>query len=445
MARFSLRRRIIASFTAMTIVVAGAFSYAIKTSLHFAEINLAIETMERQIEFIQSAHTQGVTPYLGPQTNYYQASRDNPGHWPNWLTDLEDGFHDIDRGDEGELHVLLRTEGDRRHALTTTFEQFEAREEVIEAITLIGFLASVLGALILGTLLARHVISPVVRLSRQVQHRDQLLTLAPPLAPDYPADEVGKLAGAFDHALGCLRDALERERLFTSDVSHELRTPLMVIASSCELLLAEDVASERQRRQIERILRSSREMHELVDTFLRLARALGPDESHAVTPLMEVAKEQIQHYQADACMRRLSLDLQVEAPDQGSYPAPLLRTVISNLLRNALHYTDQGDVRLIVRDGSFSVIDSGAGIPPGDSERMFAPYTRGNPSRGDGTGIGLSLVQRICARQGWKVALLNRAEGGCEFRVTLSSGSHAGAGKVTHARTPPNGDGSSRI
>nr|GFD58533.1 hypothetical protein [Tanacetum cinerariifolium] len=66
-----------------------------------------------------------------------------------------------------------------------------------------------------------------------VRHRDQLLGLAPPLAPDYAADEVGELAVAFDATLGRLRDALSRERLFTSDVSHELRTPLMVLATSC--------------------------------------------------------------------------------------------------------------------------------------------------------------------------------------------------------------------
>lgn len=422
MTRFSLHRRIIISFTLMTMVVAGAFSYAIKASLEYAEIHLGNETMEHQIAFIQSALGQGETPLLGPQTNYYMTRNggDGPHVWPTWLDGLEDGFHDIDRNDE-ELHVLIKTDGDSRIALSTIFHQFEAREKVIEMITLLGFIASVILALLLGTLLARHVISPVVRLSRQVQHRDQLLPLAPRLAPDYAEDEVGKLAGAFDHAFERLRDTLERERMFTSDVSHELRTPLMVIASSCELLLAEDAADERERRQIERILRSSREMHELVDTFLRLARAPGPDGSHAGALLMEVAEEQIQHWQDDATARQLDLTLQVEARDRGSYPASLLRTVMSNLLRNALHYTDQGFVRLIVREGGFSVIDSGVGIPPGDSERMFAPYTRGNPSRGDGTGIGLSLVQRICARQGWGITLHNRAEGGCEFRVTLSS------------------------
>nr|BFE94819.1 hypothetical protein GCM10020185_53550 [Pseudomonas brassicacearum subsp. brassicacearum] len=119
--------------------------------------------------------------------------------------------------------------------------------------------------------------APVVRLARQVRHRDQLLGLAPPLAPDYAADEVGELAVAFDATLGRLRQALTRERLFTSDVSHELRTPLMVLATSCELLLENPALDLRGRTQVERINRASEEMRELVQTFLMLARAQRDD------------------------------------------------------------------------------------------------------------------------------------------------------------------------
>ncbi|MBD4674585.1 HAMP domain-containing protein, partial [Xanthomonas citri pv. citri] len=90
-----------------------------------------------------------------------------------------------------------------------------------------------------------------VRLARQVRHREQLLGLAPPLAPDYANDEVGELAASFDETLGRLRDALKREQLFTSDVSHELRTPLMVIATSCELLAEEPSLGPRARGQLE--------------------------------------------------------------------------------------------------------------------------------------------------------------------------------------------------
>lgn len=93
------------------------------------------------------------------------------------------------------------------------------------AVVISGFVLSVGVALLLGWVLARRVMAPVTRLARQVHHRDRLLEVAPPLAPDYAKDEVGELARSFDQTLGRLRLALGREKLFTSDVSHELRTP----------------------------------------------------------------------------------------------------------------------------------------------------------------------------------------------------------------------------
>jgi signal transduction histidine kinase len=192
----------------------------------------------------------------------------------------------------------------------------------------------------------------------------------------------------------------------------------MVIASSCELMLAQADGDPAQRPQIERIARACAEMQELVETFLGLARLpQAAEHKLAATSLASAADEQVRRWQPEAARRGLQLALSVESEDGGRYPTPLLRAVLSNLLRNALHYTDRGFVRLVVRAGGFSVIDSGVGIPAGECARMFQPFARGDASRGDGIGIGLSLVQRICERQGWTIRLDERAGGGCDFRV----------------------------
>lgn len=404
----------------MTTVVAGLFAIGFTVAIDQLESDLAGESMQRQLAVILAARERGHIPHLDPHTRYYENGPDGYRDWPGWLDAFTDGFHDP-QVDSEEVHVFLRTVGSVRHALVATLETYERREEMLEAIALIGFLASVAVALVLGGLMSRRVIAPVVRLSRQVQHRDQLLPLAPPLAPDYAEDEVGRLAAAFDHTLGRLREALEREQLFTSDVSHELRTPLMVIASSCELLLARELRDERERTHIRRIQRACAEMQELVETFLGLARAPSPQAQGAESTLREIAEEQVRNWSDEAALRGLDLQLSIETEDIRHYSAPLLRTVLSNLLRNALHYTDNGFIRVVLRDGSFSVIDSGVGIPEHDRERVFAVFSRGDSSRGDGFGIGLSLVQRICDRQGWHIALDQRPEGGCEFRVRLGS------------------------
>jgi signal transduction histidine kinase len=159
-----------------------------------------------------------------------------------------------------------------------------------------------------------------------------------------------------------------------------------------------------------------------VETFLSLARAPNAREAGAASSrLSAVADEQVVRWRPEAEARGLTLECVTEAADDAHYQGPLLRAVMSNLLRNAVHYTDHGFVRLALRHHGFSVIDSGAGIPEDQRSRVFQPFIRGDASRGDGIGIGLSLVQRICHRKGWTITLDEHAGGCCEFRVDFES------------------------
>lgn len=101
------------------------------------------------------------------------------------------------------------------------------------------------------------------------------------------------------------------------------------------------------------------------------------------------------------------------------YDLTFLQSVMGNLLRNAWHCTDQGFVRLTLLKDSFVVEDSGIGIPEEKRHAMFQPFVRGDEQRGEGLGLGLSLVQRICSRQRWQVQLVTREPNGCRFTVTL--------------------------
>jgi len=311
---------------------------------------------------------------------------------------------------EGNHFVLLQNQSD-----------FEARERLLYKVVLVGFLISVALAWLLGWALARRVIAPVVRLARQVRRRDQILDVTPPLAPDYAKDEVGELAAAFDDAFDRLRAALARERLFTSDVSHELRTPLMVIHSSCELLAATPDLPPRAQGPLERMTRAAREMQELVQTFLALARNQGDGDGQAPrASLAAVARRQTGEWRAAVEAKGLHWRLSVAAEaDTYLWHEPFLRSVMSNLLRNALHYTEGGYIALQVGAHGFVVEDSGVGIPEEQREAMFQPFVRGAEGRGEGLGLGLSLVRRICQLQGWHVTLGESPTGGCRFTVAL--------------------------
>lgn len=416
----SLARRIVVAFVLMALVVAGLFSLTVVMSISYTEESYASAAMSKQLDDMIDALARGSRLHLDPDMALHVRGPDGRPPLPDWLAGVRPGFQEAYR--EGtEFHVMAREAGGALYVLVQDEEEFERREAVLYAVVAAAFVLSVLSAWGLGLLMARRVIAPVIRLSEQVQHREQLLTAAPSLAAGYAPDEVGRLAAAFDAALGQLRQVLERERFFTSDVSHELRTPLMVIASSCDLLLAQGLADGKQEKPVRRIQAACVEMQELVETFLRLARTSGDRREEADATLGQLAGEQIDRLRPEAAARGLALTLEDEGADDGRYPAPLLRAVLSNLLRNAIHYTDRGFVRLVLRPGGFSVVDSGVGIPPEQRESVFQPFVRGDGSRGDGLGLGLSLVQRICARQGWRIRLDGRQGEGCEFRVDFSA------------------------
>ncbi|MEX6502327.1 sensor histidine kinase [Pseudomonas zhanjiangensis] len=414
-----LLRRIVIAFVLMTLAVSGVFSLSIVGIVHFVEEHLVSQDMARELSTVIDEGVQGDKPLkLDSGTRFFAANV--PGfELPEQFAGVPDGFSEVLEGDEA-FYAYKRSRGDQAFLLVQEQQEFEAREQLLFGVVLAGFLLSVLAAWGLGWLLARRVMAPVIRLANQVRHRDQLHPLAPALAPDYPDDEVGHLAAAFDSTLGQLRRTLEREQLFTSDVSHELRTPLMVIASSCELLEVAPNLDARQREQVQRIARASEEMGDLVQTFLILARARQEEASQGGSAtLATVAEEQSRRWAPLIEEKGLRFELIERGRDTALYNLSFLRTVMSNLLRNALHYTEQGGVRLILEEGGFRVEDSGVGIPSDQQERMFQPFVRGLQSRGEGLGLGLSLVKRICVHQGWRVSVRDLSPRGSAFEINL--------------------------
>lgn len=414
------QRRILIAFVLMTVMVSGLFSLSIVGVVHFIEEHLVSQEMSRELgETLNEDIRQGRPPRMDSNTQFF-SSEHGQYRIPEQYSGLQEGFNEVVSGNEA-FYIYVQKINGETYMLVQEQQEFEARENALFNVVLAGFLLTVIAAWGLGLMIARKVMAPISRLAQQVRHRDQLHLLAPPLAPDYPDDEIGQLAAAFDSTLGQVRQSLERERLFTSDVSHELRTPLMVIASSCELL-AEAPLGPREKEQVARIARASEEMRELVQTFLQLAR----DKSNEAVFVGDRTLTAVAHEQASrwgVLMKEKGLDFQLleEGQDDGRYNATFLGTVMANLLRNALHYTESGSVRLILESGAFRIEDSGVGIPAEQHERIFQPFVRGSQARGEGLGLGLSLVKRICAKQGWSVSLQSEP-GHTRFRVSLNNG-----------------------
>ncbi|MCY1400578.1 Adaptive-response sensory-kinase SasA [compost metagenome] len=420
--RQSLSRRIVIAFILMTAAVGGLFSVGIVGVVHVVEERLISRDLGGElVRIIREDLASGRGPRLDPGMRFFVSDGFGIYAMPPALSRLDDGFHEVFDG-ELSFHALVRTVGGRRYVLLQDQSDFEAREQVLYAAVVSGYILSLTLAALLGWLLSRKVMEPVSRLARQVRHRDQLLEVAPPLAPDYANDEVGELAAAFDYAMGRLQDVLTREKLFTSDVSHELRTPLMVIASSCELLAEEPTLGPRARAQLARMTGACEEMRDLVQTFLLLARTNRAELDMAPRAgLRQVADEMVEQWRGPIEAKGLAMLYTPEQVPEGEFNAPFLRSVMGNLLRNAMHYTESGSIRLRLSGSGFVVEDTGQGIPEDQRELVFQPFVRGQSPRGEGLGLGLSLVKRICASEGWTVNLHQVEPHGCRFEVRLSA------------------------
>lgn len=416
----SLTKRIVIVFALMSALVAGVFALGIVATVHVVEHRLTTTTLSGGLHRLLAMDDISRWSHR-PEKSELFFFEGGPGAMalvPS-LAALSPGFQEVMFEGDG-FFAMVEVVGGRKYVLLRDQESLEQRERLLFIVVAVGFILSILLAIVLGRLLARRVMAPVIRLARQVRHRDQLLVLAPPLHPDYTADEVGELALSFDQTLGRLRETLSREKLFTSDVSHELRTPLMVLGGACELLLANPSLDVRSAAQVNRIARASHEMRQLVDTFLMLARSQEDTGGDICVTLEEVARVQSEIW--GRLIREKGLDFFCEIGPAGAarYNQTFLQSVMGNLLRNAWHYTDQGFVRLSVGENGFVVEDSGIGIPEEQRQAMFQPFVRGDERRGEGLGLGLSLVQRICNREHWQVRLTTREPNGCRFAVSLS-------------------------
>ncbi|WP_205203830.1 sensor histidine kinase [Azonexus hydrophilus] len=410
-----LARRILLSFILLTSLVAGINAWAIITVLHEVEEDLVGEELRQDMAAVENVFlTEGRIPDLTGGSALYAPTLRPQKPLPRELETPHPGYQEVVT-ERVAWHVLEEEIDGHRFILVRNQDAFEAREKLFYKVVAGGVLLAIALAYLIGRLTVRRVIDPVIRLAAAVRTQGA----ARPLATAYGDDELGQLAQAFDQAFNELQAALERERLFTSDVSHELRTPLMIVSTSCELL-AQGPLPDNSQRQIARIAKAGADMQALVETFLQLARVQTTRlaEGDGVS-LEQIAAEQVAVWQPLIEVRGLSFVYRQEGTVSGRWHPTLLRVVLGNLLRNALHYTEQGEIRLCLDVDGFRVEDTGPGIAPEELGRIFEPFQRGRHARGEGLGLGLSLVRRVCAQAGWSVTAEALAAGGSCFRVRL--------------------------
>ncbi|HCL3681236.1 TPA: cationic peptide sensor histidine kinase CprS [Pseudomonas aeruginosa] len=233
-------------------------------------------------------------------------------------------------------------------------------------------------------LLVWFIVAPLRKLTRWSMTLDDL---APDSQrPRFNYRELNVLADTLWNSVTRIKDFSQREERFLRYASHELRTPLAVIGMNLELL--DQPGRAPSPHALQRIRRSALGMQQMTETLLWLSRESGELRDDGHIEVGRLLEELLEEQQALSQRRGLSFHLDVEPH---SLPQTRARIIIGNLLRNALQYSDEGVVEIVVRDRSL-LISNPIGAAQGTDESMAFGY-----------GLGLDLVQRLCQKSGWRM------------------------------------------
>lgn len=244
-------------------------------------------------------------------------------------------------------------------------------------------------------------------------------------------DEVAEVTLAFDRMRGSLqktqRELLDSERLATigrmaSSISHDLRHSLAAIVANAEFLCESDLKPAQREELYQEVRIAVDQMTDLIEALLEFSRtreSLRPSFGSLQLTLQRVIQMVRTHPEG----HQVRIDLTCEGSSEGWFDAKRLERVFQNLLLNACEAVphENGRVAVTLRQTGNGVevriSDNGAGIAPPVRETLFDPFV--SYDKENGTGLGLTVVQKIVQDHGGEITVESTSASGTVFKLTL--------------------------
>jgi signal transduction histidine kinase len=306
-----------------------------------------------------------------------------------------------------EVQVPITKKGEVKGYLLIAMS-LEEENVVLENLRLVLFI-SALAVLLFLFFITRYIagrsIRPIIRITETTsQISRENLGSRIQLPMNY--DELFVLSETINNLLDRIEKAVEREKQFTSDASHELRTPLAVIKGNLEVLIRKPREKEEYEKTINYCISEVNRMNNLVDQLLLLARFENRQivlDTQKVA-LNEIILESLERLSPIIKERNTAINFKFDALFPVTIDAYKASIIIENILSNAIKYSEiNGIVDIVLSHETGNVqcriTDYGIGISASDMQNIYGQFYRVKPTAHPdvkGTGIGLSIVKRLC-------------------------------------------------
>ncbi len=323
---------------------------------------------------------------------------------------------------QGDWWVVYLQDPNTGHTVAVSQRVSERREMLLHALNgqlILTLLVFPLLFVLLFVVIKRGLL-PLNRLSDELCQRDADSLQA--VSEDVPV-EISPVVKSLNQLFERVSAAMLRERRFTSDASHELRSPLAALKIHADVLAMTDDEQERQ-HHIHQIKQGIIRAERLTEQLLVLSRIdpLQTVPNAAPIDWQSVCEQALQSVNLQAREKRVKLRLQNDSdwaqilPIQGD--KVLLELMLRNVLDNAVRYSpEQTQVTLQLSPHAIEVCDEGAGIAAEHLPRIRERFYRPAGQAQQGSGLGLSIVERIGQLHGLRLSVENRAEGGLCVRL----------------------------
>lgn len=427
--RSSIKSRIIIGFLAFSTLLTLLFAVSSLSIRQYLQNDFMAQTIQEDLDNyllkLSSNPNLGTEEQISTTFEAFITSPNTfPSDQPAHYADLTEGTHVLN--ENGKTYIVAVN---KRHQLNNQplwgyikndISHIDNSSQTLILVFAVMFFVFLLMAYLLALYVSKKALKPLSKLASKLENLTPDSHLEP-LAPLFHSDEVGQVAKALDAYAQRLTDYVIRDKEFNADVSHELRTPLTVIRSTVELIKSNPNINPKELDRINRIERASKQSTELIETLLLLAREERKEHpGHERTQPGQIIRYIIEGFEPTLKLKPVTTKITENDWLQVKAPESVVSVVLSNLIGNAIKYTTEGTVHIIIDKNSITVEDEGVGVTESELPKLFDRHYRVGKSNSKGSGLGLAIVKRLCDLYNWDIAIKRNKNTGLSATLTFN-------------------------